>query len=119
MTRSAVQSALLRVAENVAKHTIQRDGWHPGDECFLVDLTASEAELCAALDAARAAGYAAGLEAAAGVFCHGCAAGLPVRWENGFPWHDDSDGLHGCGAPAIRALAARPADYSRTTPSGP
>jgi hypothetical protein len=50
----AVRAALLRVAENVAKHVIGRSGWHPGDECFEVDLRAAEAELLAAVRGAVA-----------------------------------------------------------------
>lgn len=42
---AAIRSALLRVARNVAKHTIQRAGFTPEDECFQVDLTAAEQEI--------------------------------------------------------------------------
>lgn len=43
--RAAVQSALLRVAKNVAKHVIQRSGWREDDECFQVDLREAEEEI--------------------------------------------------------------------------
>jgi hypothetical protein len=40
-----IRTALLRVADNVARHEIQRGGWEPDDECFQIDLKASETEL--------------------------------------------------------------------------
>jgi ribosomal protein S18 acetylase RimI-like enzyme len=40
--QDAVHKALLIVAENVAKHIIQRDGWHSEDQCFQVDLREAE-----------------------------------------------------------------------------
>lgn len=39
--RKAVEDSLLQVAANVAKHVIQRDGWHADDKCFQVDLQAA------------------------------------------------------------------------------
>lgn len=54
-----VRAALLRVAENVAKHMVGRSGWHTGDACFEVDLRAAESELLAAVrQAERAAALA-------------------------------------------------------------
>jgi hypothetical protein len=47
--RQAIQSALLRVAENVAKHIIQRDGWDKSDKCFNIDLRAAEDEIMDAI----------------------------------------------------------------------
>lgn len=40
-----IRSALLRVADNVAKHVIQRSGWTESDVCFQADLRESEQEL--------------------------------------------------------------------------
>lgn len=40
-----VREALLQVARNVAKHLIQRSGWHEGDECFQLDLREAEESL--------------------------------------------------------------------------
>lgn len=48
-----VRSAILRVAENVVKHTVTRSGFQPNDACFLVDLRESERELIAALEQAK------------------------------------------------------------------
>jgi hypothetical protein len=60
-----VRSALLRVADNVAKHVVQRTGLHdPDDRCFVADLRESEAELLSALRDAEARG--AGGDARAG-----------------------------------------------------
>jgi hypothetical protein len=59
--REAVEATLLRVARNVVKHCVTRDGWHEGDECFQLDLRAAEAELLAMADRARREGVAAGL----------------------------------------------------------
>lgn len=42
---AVIRRVLLRVAENVAKHTVQRSGWSADDECFNVDLRESEREL--------------------------------------------------------------------------
>lgn len=51
-----IEAALLRVAENVAKHTIQRTaGWEPGDPCFRVDLREAQAEIMAVVREAEAA----------------------------------------------------------------
>lgn len=43
--RSVVREALLRVANNVAKHIIQRDGWTADDQCFQIDLRHAEDEI--------------------------------------------------------------------------
>lgn len=40
--RDAVEAPLLRVAENVAKHCLQRAGWRKDDECFVIDLRRSQ-----------------------------------------------------------------------------
>lgn len=47
--RAAVHKGLLHVADNVAKHLIQRAGWHEDDECFQVDLRQAEADILAAI----------------------------------------------------------------------
>lgn len=39
--RKAVEDSLVQVSANVAKHVIQRDGWHADDKCFQVDLQAA------------------------------------------------------------------------------
>ncbi len=40
-----IERALLRVADNVAKHEIQRGGWTADDKCFVVDLRESQREI--------------------------------------------------------------------------
>ncbi len=40
-----VEGALIRVADNVAKHTVSRTGWDADDKCFQVDLRQSVAEI--------------------------------------------------------------------------
>lgn len=48
-----VEAALMRVANNVAKHIIQRDGWTEDDTCFQIDLRQAQAEILAVIAAAR------------------------------------------------------------------
>lgn len=48
---AAIHRALLLVAENVAKHIIQRDGFHQDDPCFRVDLREAEQGLADSLSA--------------------------------------------------------------------
>lgn len=54
---AAVESALLRVARNVAKHFVERPGdWSDDDRCFRVDLRESVAEVVAAVRPVHPAG---------------------------------------------------------------
>lgn len=43
--QAAIEKALLRIADNIAKHFINRDGWSKDDSCFQMDLRQSQAEL--------------------------------------------------------------------------
>lgn len=51
---ATIESALLRIADSIAKHLIQRDDWTADDPCFVVDLRAAQAEILAAVAAKTA-----------------------------------------------------------------
>ncbi len=46
--REVVEAALLKVADNVAKHLINRSGWHQSDKCFQIDLREAEESILTA-----------------------------------------------------------------------
>ena len=52
---AAIESALMQVADNVAKHFTGRGGWTADDACFRVDLREAKAALLMVVEQAVAA----------------------------------------------------------------
>jgi len=40
-----IEAALLKIADNIYKHVVQRSGWNKDDECFRLDLREAQESL--------------------------------------------------------------------------